>query len=76
MHVFKFILDNLWKIGNVKNVSTTEMKKIGEKDGKFEYEGVIDLETGGNFGYTFRVMPKNEMLLDPENMNLIKWLTK
>ena len=62
--------------GNVKNVCTTEMKKIGEKDGKFEYEGTIELETGGNFGYTFRVMPKHEMLLDPENMNLIKWLTK
>lgn len=62
--------------GNVKNVSTTEMKKVGEKDGKFEYEGTIELETGGNFGYTFRVMPKHEMLLDAENMNLIKWLTK
>ena len=62
--------------GNVKNVYTTEMKKVGEEKGKLQYEGVIELRTGGNFGYTFRVMPKHEMLMDSENMNLIKWLTK
>jgi starch phosphorylase len=62
--------------GSVKNVYTTEMKKVGEEDGKLVYEGTIELPTGGNFGYTFRVMPKHEMLLDAENMNLIKWLTK
>lgn len=62
--------------GSVKNVYTKEMKKVGEENGKLIYEGTIELQTGGNFGYTFRVMPKHEMLLDPENMNLIKWLTK
>jgi starch phosphorylase len=62
--------------GNVKNVYTKEMKKVGEENGKLVYEGVIELPTGGNFGYTFRVMPKHEMMLDSENMNLIKWLTK
>ena len=62
--------------GNVRNVYLAEMKKIGEQDGKLQYEGTIELKTGGNFGYTFRVMPKHEMLMDSENMNLIKWLTK
>ena len=62
--------------GSVKNVYTAEMKKKGEENGMLVYEGTIELPTGGNFGYTFRVMPKNEMLLDPENMNLIKWLVK
>ena len=62
--------------GSVKNVYTREMKKVGEEDGKLVYEGTIELPTGGNFGYTFRVMPKHEMLLDPENMNLIKWLVR
>ncbi|MBR1540184.1 MAG: alpha-glucan family phosphorylase [Clostridia bacterium] len=62
--------------GSVKNVYTSEMKKTGEENGMLVYEGTIELPTGGNFGYTFRVMPKNEMLLDPENMNLIKWLVK
>jgi len=62
--------------GSVKNVSTTTMKKVGEENGMNIYEGVVKLYTGGNYGYTFRVMPKHEMLLDPENMNLIKWLVK
>ena len=64
------------KNGNVKNVYTREMKCKAEDGEILEYEGEIDLSTGGNFGYTFRVMPKHEMLLDSENMNLIKWLTK
>ena len=62
--------------GNVKNVYTNEMKCVGEDNGTLEYEGEIELTTGGNFGYTFRVMPKHQMLIDSENMNLIKWLTK
>ena len=62
--------------GNVKNVYTNEMKCVAEDNGTFEYEGEIELSTGGNFGYTFRVMPKHPMLLHSENMNLIKWLTK
>ena len=60
--------------GTVKNVFTSEMKKIGEENGKSFYETTIDLTTGGNFGYTFRVMPKHEMLVDSEN--LVKWIEK
>ena len=62
--------------GTVKNVFTSEMKKIGEENGKSFYETTIDLTTGGNFGYTFRVMPKHEMLVDSENLDLVKWIEK
>ncbi len=41
----------------------------------YNYETKIELKTGGNYGYTFRVMPKHEMILEPANMNLIKWIT-
>ena len=63
--------------GTIRNVDTHEMTKVGEKpeERKFYYEAKIDLVTGGNFGYTFRVMPKHNMLLDPENMDLVKWAT-
>ena len=40
----------------------------------YEYEANIDLTTGGDYGYTFRVMPKHEMLLDSANLDLIKWI--
>ncbi len=68
------ILEN----GIVEDVSIIPMKltntNIDEKI--YEYEAEVELKTGGNYGYTFRVMPKHEMLLDPANLNLVKWITK
>ncbi len=71
---FGQFLDN----GTVRNVYTETMNKIGEnpEEHKYTYEAVLDLKTGGNFGYTFRVMPKHPMLIDSENMDLVKWITK
>ena len=71
---FGQILDS----GTIRNVYTKEMNKIGEnkEENKFYYEAVLDLTTGGNFGYTFRVLPKHTMLMEPENMDLIKWTEK
>ena len=68
------ILDN----GTVNNICVTEMKKTEDdkEENTYSYSAKIKLTTGGNFGYTFRVMPKHEMLLDSENMNLVKWMTK
>ena len=63
--------------GIVNNICVTEMKLSEEKEENvYKYTAKIKLSTGGNFGYTFRVMPKHEMLLDSENMNLVKWMTK
>ncbi len=71
---FGQILEN----GTVKNVYTATMNKISEDkiENRYTYEAIIDLKTGGNFGYTFRVMPKHEMLTDSENLDLVKWITK
>ena len=63
--------------GIVNNVCVTEMKKVEDNgENTYTYTAKIKLLTGGNFGYTFRAMPKHKMLLDSENMNLIKWMTK
>ena len=40
----------------------------------YTYTAKIKLINGGEYGYTFRVMPKHEMILDAENLNLIKWI--
>ena len=68
------ILDN----GIVENVSIIPMKLTSsdEENKIYQYTTKIELKTGGNYGYTFRVMPKHEMLLDSENLNLVKWITK
>ena len=64
--------------GIVNNVCVTEMKQVETNDEEkvYTYSAKIKLTTGGNFGYTFRVIPKHEMLLDSENMNLVKWMTR
>ncbi len=61
------ILEN----GVVEDIQIIPMK---QKNG--EYEVKIELKTGGNYGYTFRIMPKHEMLLESANLNLIKWVTR
>ncbi|MEI3395120.1 MAG: alpha-glucan family phosphorylase [Clostridia bacterium] len=68
------ILDN----GIVENVSIIPMKltEKDEENKRYEYTTKIELKTGGNYGYTFRVMPRHEMLLDAENLNLVKWVTR
>ena len=71
------ILEN----GTVNNINVTEMKKVENKEAAegvdgIKYETNIKLTNGGNFGYTFRVMPKHDMLIESANMNLVKWMTK
>ncbi len=68
------ILEN----GIVENVSITPMQLTEEDEEarKYYYTAKIELTTGGNYGYTFRVMPKHEMILEPANLDLIKWVTK
>ena len=64
--------------GTVRHMFTQAMNKVGEDPEQhlYKYEATIKLGTGGNFGYSFRVVPKHEMLLDQENLNLVKWLEK
>lgn len=59
------------------NIIPMKMKNTEDRDGKviYHYETKIELKTGGNYGYTFRVMPNHEMLMEPANLNLIKWVT-
>ena len=66
-------LDN----GSVQNIEIIPMKLEREEENKkYYYVAKINLTTGGNYGYTFRVMPQHEMLLDSENLDLVKWVKK
>ena len=42
----------------------------------YKYSAKIELKTGGNYGYTFRVMPQTNMMLDTANLDLIKWVVR
>ena len=62
--------------GVVDDIQVIPMKLEEEdKENKvYTFSAKIKLVNGGEYGYTFRVMPKHEMILDPENLNLVKWI--
>lgn len=64
--------------GMVDNISIIPMQLVDKNQEEHIYTFVskIELTTGGDYGYTFRVMPKHEMILESSNLNLIKWITK
>ena len=64
--------------GVVEKIAVIPMLMIDydEEERIATYKAKIELTTGGDYGYTFRVMPKHEMLLDSENLNLVKWIVK
>ena len=64
--------------GMVDNIEIIPMKLKAKNEAEkvYTFEAKIELTTGGDYGYTFRVMPKHEMLLESSDLNLIKWITK
>lgn len=61
--------------GVVDDIRIDNMDYVGEEEGVHKYISKIALKSGGDYGYTFRVIPKTKMMLDPMNFNLIKWIT-
>lgn len=64
--------------GVVDDISIIPMTLEESNDEKrtYTYKAKVNLVNGGNYGYTFRVMPKHEMILDSANLNLLKWITR
>ena len=56
------ILEN----GIMEQIQTVPMNLIEQDDENraYKYSAKIELKTGGNYGYTFRVMPQTAMMLD------------
>ena len=64
--------------GTVENILIVpmELESVEEEYKRYHYKAKLSISSGGNYGYTFRVMPRHEMLLDSENLDLVKWITK
>jgi len=64
--------------GVIEKIAVIPMEMYDEDNNSkiYSYKAKIELSTGGDYGYTFRVMPKHNMILDSENMNLVKWIIK
>ena len=64
--------------GTVQDVKIIPMiiEKKDEENRKYYYVAKIDLNSGGNYGYSFRVIPEHEMILESANLDLVKWVEK
>lgn len=61
--------------GIVDDIQITPMEVEDEDKEKITYKAKIALKIGGDYGYTFRVIPKNKMILNSMNLDMIKWVT-
>jgi starch phosphorylase len=64
-------------IDGEKLLSSTYKEMTLDKDlgnGDYEFRASIDIDNGGNYGYTFRVVPSSEMLINKQDMSLVKWI--
>jgi starch phosphorylase len=52
-------------------VRTTSMTHAGDGEGLHRYEGSVPLERTGAFGYTVRVLPRNDLLAAPAELGVI-----
>lgn len=62
--------------GVMQDMQAIDMKLEDSKDGAYKYSASFILKEGGDIGYTFRVIPHSEMIPNPMNLDLIKWVTK
>ncbi|MDT4912985.1 MAG: glycogen phosphorylase, partial [Pseudonocardiales bacterium] len=53
------------------DISTVSLRPVGDADGTSRFEGEVPLERTGGFGYTVRVLPKNELLASPVELGLV-----
>ncbi len=53
------------------DVAHTSLRLVEQIDGTSRFEGEVPLHRTGGFGYTVRVLPKNDLLVNPAEMALI-----
>lgn len=58
---------------NTQSNSFTKMKYVSKKGNVFKYKGEIPCDTTGQFGFTLRILPDHELLINPFELGLIKW---
>jgi glycogen phosphorylase len=53
------------------DVETIALNPVGAVDGTSRYEGDVPLRRTGGFGYTVRVLPRNDLLVSPAELGII-----
>ncbi len=64
------------KDGVLDDIQITSMQlEKNKEDKKYKFSAKIELKSGGDYGYTFRVIPKNNLLINATDLNLIQWIS-
>ena len=66
----------MWSVVDDIQVIPMELVESDEVNLEHKFAAKIELKSGGDYGYTFRVVPKTKMLLNSMNLGLIKWITE
>ena len=67
----------LMKNNVIKNPKIQEMKVIEQLDSSiYRYSTKIRLVDGGEYGYTFRVLPYHPELINKFDLGLIRWVVQ
>ena len=53
------------------DLSVVALQALEGTDGTIRYEGEVPLNRTGGFGYTVRVLPKNDLLVNPAELGLV-----
>lgn len=62
--------------GIMEDINSINMFLDEKKENECVFSAKIALKSGGDYGYTFRAVPKHEMLLNTMDLDLIKWITE
>lgn len=58
----------------IVNGATLEMHLVRQTDAStFLYEGKLTLQDGGEYGYTFRILPHHPNLMNKFDMSMVRW---
>jgi starch phosphorylase len=56
---------------SLADIETVSLKAIDHSDGLSRYEGDVPLQRTGAFGYTVRILPKNDLLATPAELGVV-----
>ncbi len=60
--------------GALQESHSCPMNLVQKNGEMYEYKADIPMKNGGNYGFTYRIIPKNPMLINKQDLGLIKWV--
>ncbi len=72
VEVYSGKLDDTGKMSDGQACEMELSSELGNSE--YEYATKMTINNGGNYGYTFRVLPKHELLINENDLSLCTWL--